>query len=546
VNKLFNLYVLLFCASFLSAQLKPKLIWPIDSPRVLTGNFGELRPNHFHTGIDFSTNGKENLHVYAIEDGYVSRIRASSVGYGKAIYITHANGRVSVYAHLNSFSLKIDKFLKEEQYAKRSYEVDFYPQPWSIYVRKNEIIGLSGNTGGSSGPHLHFEWRDEKTEVTINPLTVYHVDDKISPVIQQISFYDLSDTLQPDFFSTINIINADYSKDTVELPGSIFGLAFAGFDQYLKNGNHNNVYAAKLFVDNELIYHHELSTMDFADFRYVNEFCDYRNHQKFQKCFLPGNYPAYIYPYVKNKGRIILNDNKAHAIRLELTDESGNLSQTNFYLRAKLISIYKSQNMKCDAFVFCNSDTIITTPHIQMHFPFQCLYNNLALYLNFSSNGLFFSIQPSTPNLRSPVKIGIKIPDKFYQTKEQVVIKTGSGVIVPEISNDSLFFGIKNFGNYELMLDQVSPSVKTTLSSKKRRAKNVLSKLVFVISDNLSGVGTYALFVNEKWVIAEYDAKTHQLIYSFEDNSPKGTVQIKLVLKDRVGNLSEHQYSISR
>jgi len=528
------------------AQLKPTLIWPLDSPRVLTGNFGELRPNHFHTGLDFSTNGKENLQVYAIDEGYVSRIRVSPFGYGKALYITHANGKVSVYAHLSTFSLKIDKALKEEQYAKQSFEVDFYPKPWSLYVRKNEIIALSGNTGGSSGPHLHFEIRDEKTEVCINPLSLYLVEDKIRPSIQAIAFYDLSDSLQPIFLYTQKTDNALMRTDTLLLPGQCFGMAFEAFDQYLKNGNHNNVYSAKLFLDDELIYHHEIGLMDFADFRYVNEFCDSRNHSKLQKCFLPGLYPVYIYPTVKNKGRIILRDQKTHSLRLELADESGNTSVMNTFLRANGVAVHKPQNTTFDAFVSCFQDTILSLKSLSLHFPLHCLYNPIALNVQNNTSEESFSLEPSHVNFRSAFYIGIKIPENHIPEKQHLVLKTEQSVLVPELRNDTLWFQSKNFGTFRLMADNSPPEIRTPLASKKKHTKSLRSRLEFYLSDNLSGIGKYALYVNEKWVIAEYDSKAHLLFYQFEEHSPKGLVNLRLVVVDKVGNRLEQSYSIKR
>jgi hypothetical protein len=544
VNKYTFLYVYLLFTLCIRAQVKPSLIWPLDSPRVLTGNFGELRPNHFHTGLDFSTNGKENLQVYAIEEGYVSRIRVSPFGYGKALYITHANGKVSVYAHLNTFSLKIDKALKQEQYGKQSFEVDFYPKPWSMFVRKNEIIALSGNTGGSSGPHLHFELRDEKTEITINPLSVYHVQDNIHPVLQQLAFYDLSDSLQPSLISIVKTEGMNLSADTLDLPSSLIGIAFEAYDQYLKKGNHNNVYETKVFLDHQLIYHHRLNEMDFADFRYVNEFCDYRNHSKFQKCFLPTLYPAYLYPETQNKGRIIFRDQKAHQLRLVLADESGNQTELSTFLRATLMKEFKSQNKTGDAFVHCNRDTTLHPKQISLHFPNQCLYNDVALSVD-NNEGKEFMLGPSNVNFRSAFYLGLKFTGQ-EEDKQHTVLKTDQSVLVPEIRNDSLWFACKNLGAFKLMVDNMPPLVKTVLASKKRAPKSVRSRLEFFLSDNLSGIGQYALFVNEQWVIAEYDAKSHCLSYVFEEQSPTGWVKLKLKVADKVGNRLEQNYSIKR
>ena len=133
---------------------------PLDIPMSLSGNFGEIRPNHFHSGLDLRTNSREGLNIYAVADGYVSRIKVSPYGYGKAIYITHPNGYVSVYGHLSAYSGAIAEYIKKAQYEKESFEVELFPAKDEIKVTKGQVIAFSGNTGGSGGPHLHFEIRD--------------------------------------------------------------------------------------------------------------------------------------------------------------------------------------------------------------------------------------------------------------------------------------------------------------------------------------------------------------------------------------------------
>ncbi len=357
MSKLALSYFFIFSIAFIPAQLKPEIIWPIDSPRVLTGNYGELRPNHFHAGLDFSTNGKVNLQVYAIEEGYVSRVRVSPVGYGKSIYITHRNGKTSLYGHLNAFSLKIDKIVKEEQIAKQNYEIDFYPKAFSVFVRKNEIIGLSGNTGGSSGPHLHFELRDEKSETPLNPLNYYHVHDEVAPSIESVGFYNLADTSSPSWIKAYPIHHKQLKTDTLVLNESILGFAFSGFDQFYKNGNHNNVYSAKLYLDDTLIYSHQFNHIDFSDHRFLNEFSEQIAGHKYQRCFLPTVYPTDFCNEGFNKGRIVLRDHHAHQLKLLLNDESGNATQLFVYVKSRIIHAYVNELPRTEGFVNCNKNT---------------------------------------------------------------------------------------------------------------------------------------------------------------------------------------------
>jgi murein DD-endopeptidase MepM/ murein hydrolase activator NlpD len=166
MNRLQNKVLkLIICLSLLTGSLYAQTYaWPLDSPLIITGNYGELRPNHFHAGLDFSTGGKLNQSVYATASGYISRIKISSVGYGKSIYVTHPNGVTSVYAHLNSFVKKIADLVVNTQYQNKSFEIDINLKPTDLIVSQKELLGFSGNTGNSTAPHLHFELRGENRD----------------------------------------------------------------------------------------------------------------------------------------------------------------------------------------------------------------------------------------------------------------------------------------------------------------------------------------------------------------------------------------------
>ena len=167
---------------------------PIDIPIFLSGTFGELRSSNIHAGIDIKTQGREGFPLKAVSDGYVSRVKISTTGYGKVIYINHPDGKTSVYAHLKKFSAPIVHEVRKKQYTTQSYEVELFFEPSELQVSKNEIIGFSGNTGGSSGPHLHFELRETKTQKPINPLlSHYNIEDSVRPVIHSLIAYPIGE-----------------------------------------------------------------------------------------------------------------------------------------------------------------------------------------------------------------------------------------------------------------------------------------------------------------------------------------------------------------
>jgi hypothetical protein len=532
--------------------------WPLDSPRVITGNYGELRPAHFHTGLDFSTSGKINYPVYSIDDGYVSRIKVSSVGYGKSIYVTHKDGKVSVYAHLNCYSTAIGEIVKKEQYAKQSYDVEMFPKPFSIKVKKHEYVGLSGNSGASTGPHVHFEIRDGQTETPLNPLEYFDITDTVAPTITEVGFYNLADTCSPKYLQSVRVEKNKTNewkikRDSVILKQGILGFAFSGYDQYVDKGNANNIFAAKVYFDDRLIYSHTLNHIDFADQRFVNEFSELvektkKDIVKFQKCFVPTLFPPNLYDSYRNKGRILLTDTNFHKLKLAVNDENGNERVIEFYFKTRKLNYYSKPSINSDVYVNCKEDFMIAKNKLQIFIPANTLFYSTGLIFEntIESTGKLI-ILPTDANLRTTSIVGFEVPKKYKRNKDKLVLKSGSNVIPPIVNRDSVFYSVKNLGWFLIDEDTVAPKLKASLTAAQfKKIKKPLS-FSFNISDNLSGVYKYNLYLNDVWVLGEYDAKSDLLTYLFDENTPKsGTLNFRLEVEDRVGNKSSLKHSIIR
>lgn len=543
---------------FSSFALKSQnLVWPIDSPRTITGNYGEIRPNHFHMGLDFTTNGKVNLPVYAIDEGYVSRVRVSPVGYGKSVYVTHRNGTVSVYGHLNAFNSNIAAYVKKAQYDKESFEVDLSPKPGELKLEKKEYVGLSGNTGGSSGPHLHFEIRDEKTEVPLNPLRFYKINDTVSPTIERVGFYSLSDTSAPKFLSAVHVktISRDSARlvrDSVILNNGILGFAFSGYDQFTRNGNKNNIHAAKLFLDGRLVYSHSLKGVSFDYQRYVNEFSQLveitkKDKVMFQKCFVPTLFPENLYDYYRVKGRLLITDTSWHNLRLIVYDESGNSRVLRTTFKTRKLNYYTAPTIKSDVRVECTEDFMIAKNKLQIFIPANTLYysTNLIFENTIESTGKLI-ILPTEANLNTTSIVGFEVPKKFLRIKNKLVLKSGENVIPPIVNNDSVFYSVKNLGWFVLDKDTIAPTAKAQLTSAQFKAQKKSIMISFIVKDNLSGINRYRLTLNDKWILGEYDPKSDMITYVFDENTPFGILNFRLELEDRVGNRTELKHSVKR
>ena len=547
--KKYCLYFFVCLFSVIASQNAWPTLWPLDFAPVLTANYGQLRPNHFHAGIDFSTNGKENLPVKSIDIGYVSRIKVSAYGYGKALYITHPNGKVTVYAHLNAYNKRIDSLIKSEQYKRQTYEIDYYPT-YHMPIKKGENIGLSGNTGGSSGPHLHFEIRDEVSEVPLNPLNFYRLNDHINPSLQALAIFDLSDTLNPSFIKSIKVLSgkngAVAAQASITINQSIIGMAYAGFDKNDGNGHLNNIYATSLMVDDKEIYTHLLQAVSFDESRYVNEFATTVDGLAYQKCFLPVLAPADFVMNSSKNTRIVLKDTNYHRIKLVVADEAGNQTSISLAIRCKKFTKYYSNLSHYDVIVDCKKPLNFTKEQLNLQCPPYTFFMSSPLTIknSLAVDGRLLML-PVDLNLKSALDIRLKIPPAYASHKEKMLLKNGSTIYMGQCRGDSLIFQVKSLGHFQLCADFTAPSIQFKQAGKQKNSQ-VGKRLSFFIKDNLSGIYTYKLFINKQYCLAEFDAKSNLLTYTFSAIDPVGSLEVLLEVFDKAGNKATLAKQITR
>lgn len=533
---------------------------PLGIPLYLAGNFGELRSNHFHSGLDMKTQGKEGFNIYAAADGYVSRIKISPWGYGNTIYIDHPNGYTTVYAHLQQYKGKIAEEIKKYQYSIESWEIDWYPNDTLLKVKKGDIIALSGNSGGSGGPHLHFEIRETKTEHPINPLLCgFDIKDDIKPIINRIAVFPLNDTSYVNDKNTLQYFDIIGSNGIYQLkhssPINAYGQIGIGVETIDKlNGvsNRNGIYSIELSNNNDVIFKSEMKKFSFNESRALNSLIDYetylRDKIRFQKSFLDENNPLSIYSTVKNKGEITFTENTNNLLKYTITDSYGNTSLLDFVLTGKKpLNINPTLKAKIDTTLSFNDLNIIDKQQIIVEIPKNTLYKNLD-FEYFVKDTIKGAITPTyqihndyTP-LHDYISISIK-PGRINEelrNKSVIVNIDRNGKYYSrggEWRNNYLTAKSKVFGGYTIMLDTISPSIKPyNIYSNKNMANN--SSIIFTISDNLSGVKSYRGEIDGKWVLMEYESKKAQLIYQF-GNLNKGNHTFKLVVEDAVKNKTE-------
>jgi murein DD-endopeptidase MepM/ murein hydrolase activator NlpD len=507
-------------------------IYPLDRDIVVTGNYGEIRPNHFHAGLDFSTDPAINLPIKSIGDGYVSRIKISSVGYGRVLYITHPNGYVSVYAHQKKYATKIDNYIRGKQKELKKNEIEILPKPNELAVKKGEVIGYTGNSGSSTGPHLHFEIREEKSEIPINPLLVYDIADNVKPELTHLAIYSTADTNTIRRMLTIPVskVGDKFSlpKYTQVINENTFAIGFSGFDRANATDNKNNIYEAKILLDDQLIYHHQLNNISFDNGRYVNVFSEKENGTKFQKCFTPACFDIAIYKNVVDNGKIVLKDTLPHKINLYVNDEKGNKSNLTFYVKTKNLSGYNSNNISCN--VFCNKETSIKKDDVEVIIKSGTLANSksVAIYINKLGKVV---IGNKDDVLLKAFTFSIKIPKVIKGKEDKMIVMNGDNCLLAKYNNGWLTAESKSFGVFSFGYDSIAPNIAFPKSkSKKGQATKFIS---FKVSDHLSGIADYNIYLNNIWQIAEYDAKSNTITCYFDEPAAG---KLKVEVTDKVGN----------
>lgn len=545
---------------FLSAQNKfPQNYFrsPIDTQIFLSATFGEPRMNHFHSGIDIKTNNSEGWKVYAAADGYVSRIKISSNGYGKAIYITHPNGYVTVYAHLQKFNFKINSWVKQRQYEKESFEIELYPDAKDFPIKKEDIIAYSGNSGGSAAPHLHFEIRDGKSEKPINPLQFgMNVQDTIPPILNELVIYSLEKFQRPFEPLKVKLKKDSANHYTVDediyVPLSKAGFGISTYDMSDGAENINGIYSLELRVENNLAYSFKMDSFSFDETRYANCHIDYAENKlkgnTIYRCFLlPGN-ESPIYSFGLGKGGINLQNKKLNC-KITVADFMGNISTLNFLIDGKQHRENDAVKQAEERFAY-NRENHFHNDDIVLHFPEKTFYDdfNFQYSKKDTAGKNIFSSVHQVHNWLIPlhksfaINIKLKNLPKSLIAKAVVVYRDGEGNIkskggiFDENYNDGFMKAqAKELGDFFVMIDTMPPKIETmNISNGKNMGREESVRIR--ITDDLSGIFFYRGEIDRKWILMEYDAKNNLLTHTFDERISKGEHELKLTIRDERKN----------
>lgn len=550
MNKLF-LFLLFATSAFSQKEYPKEFISPLSIPLDVSGSFGELRSNHFHAGLDLKTNNNQGLDVFAVGDGYVSRIKISTFGYGKAIYITHPNGFTTVYGHLQKANGAIEEYIRKAQYNQKSFEVELFPSASELPVKQGDVIAFSGNSGGSGGPHLHFEFRDTKTEHIVNPLYFgfnKFANDTKDPFLQGIVAYPVEGAIvnasnKPVTVSFNKQADGTYLASKVVVNGKV-GFGINAYDYCTNPYNKNGVFKVSAYLNGVLYYQYDFDSFSFDESRYINNLIDYERYklmkQRVQRLFHYSNYPLSVIKASKNNGIINPQPNTNYNYKVEISDFHNN--------KATLIIPveFQEQNsvvLKTEAqlpyFLKSKVENNYTKENVSVYVPENAFYDDFSFDFDVKDGILSFS------NENIPVHKNITIT---FNNVEGLSEEELSKTFIASLDGHRLSYNntyrkgntfstrVRYLDKYKLAQDSVPPRIYNVNFVEGRNLKNQKT-LSVSISDTMSGINTYNGYLNGKWILMEYDYKTKKLIHTLSDGVySEGRNDFKVVVTDDMQN----------
>ncbi len=531
---------------------------PLNIPIVLAGNFGELRPNHFHSGLDLKTEQRENLPVHAAAEGYVSRVGISHTGFGNVLYVTHPNGYTTVYAHLNRFYPLVEAYVKRKQYEQESWASDIVLPQGLFPVKKGEFIAWSGNTGGSAGPHLHFEIRDTRTEKPLNPMLFgFDIPDSRAPEIQRIVIYDRNRSL---YEQSPIVVPVKRSKDggfvatrpVVKVTTDKVGLGVSALDRQSNSMNPNGVYEGLVMEQGKIDCGFQLDNIGYDETRYLNAHIDYKMKKSggpyVQLLFaLPGN-ALEIYHNVNGNGIIDLSDKQPHPLTIRVTDAYGNGTNVD-------ITLQQDGNNPapptCANTMYAESRNIFENNQVEFFLEEGSLYDKICFRYEETPNPTAYS---NTYRLHTPlvpvqfpfslrIRPSRSIPEGL---KDKVVmVRNGQGESFSATTlEDGWYKGtFRDFGDFHLIIDNVAPKITPLGALKPGANLSRLGRIAFAMSD-ASGIKSYRAELDGKWLM--FSRRSNVLTYTFDEHCPPGNHTLKLTVTDIADNESTYTLTFKR
>ena len=553
--------LILFASLFGKTQSYPQYFFrhPLDIPMQLVANFGEIRTNHWHMGLDIRTQQKVNLPVYASADGYISRVSVEPGGFGQAIYVDHPNGYTTVYGHLNSFYQALAGYVKQKQYELESWRVNLILPEKLFVVKKGQLIGLSGSTGASEGPHVHFEIRDTKTENCLNPLLFrFPIADGVPPTLTRLAMYDRNRSTweQSPQILSLRKIGAVHTipGSSVRVGSDKISFAIGAVDRFSRTPNPNGIFSAKIIMDGKPISGFVHDDISYNDTRYINAQLDFpfktRGGGALQHISpLPGA-RAVAYALYNEDGVIHLPDNEPHLLVIEVKDATGNTSKIQFTIQYDE-RLRRSYTASGEQRFLPNNVNIFERDHFELFTTERTVYDTITVAFNEAEKNatdavsnlftFFSSAIPSHDSITVRIKTTENIPAEW---RDKIIIKNISGtrtfISKARWQNGWYSAKFRQFGSYQAFIDNEPPTINSPLTNLSKA-----TRIIFTPKDNFNVIKNFRVELNGKWLRFTND-KGRTWIYTFDEHFPRGNHELNVIVEDEAGNITTKSWAVTR
>jgi len=538
-----SFFLLLASLSLISfGQTQSDWVAPVDIPVQLSGTFGEFRNNHFHAGLDIRTQGRQGLTVKSVQSGWVRRVRISVSGYGKALYIDHPDGTTSVYAHLKKFAPKIEAYVKEKQYQKESFTIQLFPKINELSVEAGEIIGYSGNTGGSYGPHLHFEMRETKGQLPINAMRyLLDIEDSQRPQIQNFYLYTNTGPFSSrNEFPLVKKNDSVYTTAGISASGKV-NVGLRLFDRQDRSYNKNGIYSASVRLNGIEYFSYQMDRMSFTDAKYINVLIDYqelaKSKRRIQRLVA---HPEQKLSFLKNltgTGELEIESGKSYQLLVEIKDYHQNTTTIEAYLTGT--SEKSTPNTDFENILDPSKDYLFDLEDKSVYFPKKSFFDPVDVKIEFQGDTLY--VGKNKYPLRNTYEVKYKVPQGDSLTLAQsflaFVNDKGNTGFFTNYEKEGFWQGkSKTLGSYFISRDSVAPTIKA-VNFKSGQWLSNYSFLRFKISDDYSGLQKFRGEINGRWIRLEHEPKNNSLIYDFSDlEFEEALHELTIEAEDQVGN----------
>ena len=563
--KILIIFLLLCNCLFAQTEVFPQYPNPVKIPVYLSATFAEIRTNAFHAGVDIRTQGVEGKEVFAVADGYISRIGVSPYGYGKVLYITHNDGFTSVYAHLSKFNKNIAEFVKNRQYEEKSFSQNILLEEDVFPIKRGDFLGFTGNSGGSGGPHLHYEIRYTETQEPVNPFFFgLKVKDTMKPNIKGFAIYPLENSMVNGqgsnlYFNVFNENNVYFLENPIFKVNGNLALGINVFDMADGSSNKNGPYSIELFLEDALIYSITSYKYSYSETRYVNSLIDYSYFVKNKERFIRTEIDEFneLSIYDERDGVVSVNHGDTLNMKYVVKDYNNNISTLCFTLIGEKTFEFEQKETFCHLShsIQGGESSEIKMDGFYAKFPKYAFYRDVEIETSMIDtivdifSDYAYKIGDEGIPLHKKMKLRMKIKDESvddtllyvaYVDKEGEFSFCGN-----KFMDDYIEAQTNVLGTYVIAKDSVKPIIKP-VNFKTNGTITDNWSLRVEIEDKETGVNKYEMYINDKWVLADYDAKNNLLIYQVDDHIKKGHNTFEVIVTDMVGNKSIYSTVLQR